>query len=287
MLFSKDWQFLPLMLAALLLGACHLMPWTRKDDDILARVHNKYLYASQVQGIISPGTPPLDSINIANNYINNWIRQQLLLHQAERSLSQSQKDFTKQLEDYRNSLIIYEYESDIIRKKLDTVVSMAEIRDYYEKNQANFELKENIVKASYVQIDSDSKELPKLRRLWQTGDDRSKREIERYCIQNGLNYSLWDDNWIYFNDLLKDIPIKTYNQESFLQYNRSIEVRDSDYIYLVEFRDFKIKESVAPLSMHEENIRKIILNRRKIELLQNLQNEIFENALNNNHFEIY
>jgi len=287
MLFSKAWRFLPLMLAALLLGACHLMPWTKKDDDILARVHNKYLYASQVQGIISPGTPPLDSINIVNNYINNWIRQQLLLHQAERSLSQSQKDFTKQLEDYRNSLIIYEYESDIIRKKLDTVVSMAEIRDYYEKNQANFELKENIVKVSYVQIDSDSKELPKLRKLWQTGDDRSKREIERYCIQNGLNYSLWDDNWIYFNDLLKEIPIKTYNQESFLQYNRSIEVRDSDYIYLVEFRDFKIKESIAPLSMHEENIRKIILNRRKIELLQNLQNEIFENALNNNHFEIY
>lgn len=276
-----------LILAALMLSACHLMPWNKKDDNVLARVHNKYLYASDVQRIINPGTAPLDSINIVNNYINSWIRQQLLLYQAERSLTQSQKDFTKQLEDYRNSLIIYEYESDIIRKKLDTVVNMAEIRDYYEKNQTNFELKENIVKVSYVQLDSDSKELTKLRKLWQTNDSKSKRELEKYCIQNGLNYSLWDDNWVFFNDLLKDIPIKTYNQESFLQYNRSIEVRDSAYIYLVEFREFQIKESVAPLSMHEENIRKIIMNRRKIELLQNLQNEIFENALNNNQFEIY
>lgn len=276
-----------LILAALMLSACHLMPWNKKDDNVLARVHNKYLYASDVQRIINPGTAPLDSINIVNNYINSWIRQQLLLYQAERSLTQSQKDFTKQLEDYRNSLIIYEYESDIIRKKLDTVVNKAEIRDYYEKNQTNFELKENIVKVSYVQLDSDSKELTKLRKLWQTNDSKSKRELEKYCIQNGLNYSLWDDNWVFFNDLLKDIPIKTYNQESFLQYNRSIEVRDSAYIYLVEFREFQIKESVAPLSMHEENIRKIIMNRRKIELLQNLQNEIFENALNNNQFEIY
>jgi len=287
MLLSKTSRFLPLVLATLMLGACRQMPWTNKDDDVLARVHNKYLYASQIQGIVNPGTPPPDSISIVKNYINNWVRQQLLLHQAERSLKQRQKDFAKQLEDYRNSLIIYEYETDFVRQKLDTVVSMAEIRDYYEKNKANFELRQNIVKASYVQLDSDSKELPRLRRLWQSGDERSKREIERYCIQNGLNYSLWDTNWIYFNDLLKDIPIRTYNQESFLQYNRSIEVRDSDYIYLVEFSDFKIKESVAPLSMHEDNIRIIILNRRKIELLQNLQNEIFENALNNNHFEIY
>jgi len=287
MLLSKTSRFLPLVLATLMLGACRQMPWTNKDDDVLARVHNKYLYASQIQGIVNPGTPPPDSISIVKNYINNWVRQQLLLHQAERSLKQRQKDFAKQLEDYRNSLIIYEYETDFVRQKLDTVVSMAEIRDYYEKNKANFELRQNIVKASYVQLDSDSKELPRLRRLWQSGDERSKQEIERYCIQNGLNYSLWDTNWIYFNDLLKDIPIRTYNQESFLQYNRSIEVRDSDYIYLVEFSDFKIKESVAPLSMHEDNIRIIILNRRKIELLQNLQNEIFENALNNNHFEIY
>jgi hypothetical protein len=111
--------------------------------------------------------------------------------------------------------------------------------------------------------------------------------LERYCIQNGLNYSLFNDSWVYFNNLLKEVPIVTYNQENFLQYNRNIEARDSLYLYLVEFRDFKIKESVTPLSMLEDNIRKIIVNRRKLELLQNLQHEIFENALMNNYFEIY
>jgi len=279
-------HLLPL-LAVLLLSGCDLLPWAKSNEDVLAKVHGKYLYASEIQGLIKPGTPPQDSITIVSNYINSWVRQQLLLYQAGKNLTQSQKKFDKQLEDYRSSLIIYEYESNIIRQKLDTVVSMVEVQQYYDKNRANFELKENIVKVNYVQIENDSKELTRLKKLWQAGDELSWSELERYCIQNGLNYSLFNDSWVYFNNLLQEVPIVTYNQENFLQYNRNIEVSDSLYLYLVEFSDFKIKESVTPLSMLEDNIRKIIINRRKLELLQNLQNEIFENALMNNYFEIY
>ncbi len=269
------------------LSSCDHLPWDKKDDDVLARVHNRYLYASDIMDIINSGTPPQDSITIVSNYINNWIREQLLLHQAEKSLAPDQKDFSKQLRDYRNSLIIYEYESSIVRQKLDTVVSMLEIQQYYDANRANFELKDNIVKVNYVQLENSSEDLPRLRRLWQTGDDLSKTELEQYCIQNGLNFSLFDDSWIYFRDLLSEVPITTFNEENLLQYNQKIEVKDSLYLYLAEFTDFRIKESIAPLSLVQSNIRLIIINRRKIDLLQNLQNEIFERAMLNQSFEIY
>ena len=285
---SKLWAgllFIPAMIA--LLAGCDMIPWSKTDDDVLARVHNRYLFSSEIKPLISPYTQPQDSVTIVSNYINNWVRQQLLLQAAEKALSDNDKDFSKQLEDYRNSLVIYEYEAQVIRQKLDTVVSMVEIQDYYDKNRANFELKENIVKVNYVQVENDPKELVRLRRLWRNEDLSSRTALENYCIQNGLNFSLFDDSWVYFNDLLKEIPIKTYNQENFLKFNRSIEVSDSLYVYFVEFKDFKIKESVAPLSMTENSIRKIIVNRRKLELLQKLRNDIFETALKNNHFEIY
>lgn len=280
-------HLLPLLMAALMLGGCNLVPWAKKNDDVLARVHSKYLYASEIQSLIVPGTSPVDSINIVTNYINNWVKVQLFLYHAEKNLSQSQKDFSKQLEEYRNSLIIYEYESSLIRQKLDTIISKKEIKEYYDNNLANFELKENIVKVNYIQVENNSKELARLRRLWQAGPEKNRAELEKYCLQNGLNYSLSGNEWIYFNDLLKEIPIRTYNQENFLQFNRSLEASDSLYVYLVEFKEFQIKESVAPFSMQENNIRKIIVNRRKLDLIQNMQNEIFENALINNHFEIY
>ncbi|NLN94808.1 MAG: hypothetical protein GX128_01365 [Bacteroidales bacterium] len=271
-----------------LLGGCQYLSTATSNEIVLARVHNKYLCYSDIQDmIVGKGLSSQDSLTIVQNVVNSWVRKQLLLDQAEKTLTPDEKDFSKQLEEYRNSLVIYEFESSIISQKLDTVVSLKEIQTYYDQNMQNFELKENIIKADYVQILDDQKQLPRLKKLWQNHDIRSKTELEKYCIQNGLNYSLFDDSWIYFSDLLNIIPINTYNQENFIRYNRNIEVMDSLYVYLVEIKDFKIKESIAPLSMHENNIRQIIVNRRKLELLQNLQNEIYENALTNNYFEIY
>jgi hypothetical protein len=275
-------------LVLLLLSACDMLPFKKSDEAVLARVHNKYLYASAIEDLFSENqVSSQDSISIVSNYINQWIRQQLMLHHAENNLLPAQKDFSRQLEDYRTSLTIFEYESSYIRQNLDTVVSVREIQEYYDLNRGNFELKQNIVKVNYVQLESDPRELSRLRRLWNSRDDESRKALERHCIQNGLKFSLFDDSWVYFNDLLNELPIKTYNQENFLQYNRNIEARDSLYVYLIEFADFRVKESVAPLSMHETDIRKIIINKRKLDLLKHLQQDVFDKALSNNHFETF
>ena len=100
-------------------------------------------------------------------------------------------------------------------------------------------------------------------------------------------YFLDNETWVLFNNLTKNIPIKTYNQELFLKNNRFIEITDVPYHYLINFIDFKIKESISPLSIEKENIRRIILNKRKMELIKNMENEIFDYALKNNKFEIY
>lgn len=288
---GKKWPviYLPGLLFGilLLLSGCDFVHWKANDEDILARVHNNYLYASDLNGLIAQGTSHQDSFTIVSNYVNNWIREQLLLHEAERALTQDKKDFSRQLEDYRNSLVIYGYESDYLRNQLDTVVPMPEIQEYYDQNRLNFELKENIVKVNYVQFEKDANELSRLRKLWSTDDIGSKTELEMYCIQNGLKFSLFDDSWIYFNDLAKEVPIQAYNQESFLKYNQTVEVADSLYVYLVKILDYKIKESVVPLSMLENDIRSIIINRRKLSLLQQLRNDIYDRALNNNYFETY
>lgn len=71
-----------------------------------------------------------------------------------RTSKETNRDFIRQIEQYRNSLIIYAYESELVKQKLDTVVSQAEIESYYKSQ--NFHLRENIVLASYVIISKDS-----------------------------------------------------------------------------------------------------------------------------------
>ena len=100
-------------------------------------------------------------------------------------------------------------------------------------------------------------------------------------------FYLDDETWILFDDVLKYVPINTYNQEAYLKNHRSIEITDNDYVYFVHFSDFKVKDGVSPLSFEKENIRQIIINKRKLDIIGKMRDEVFQSALENNEFEIY
>ena len=256
-------------------------------ESILARVYDKYLYESEIEDVVPKGISPKDSISIVQNYINNWIKQKLILYKAESNLRNADKQFDKQLEVYRNSLIIYQYESKLISQSLDTVVSFTEIEEYYNKNIGNFQLKNNIIKVYYARFESDELNLKKIKRFFYSDTPEYRDSLDVY-IENYSNlYYLNDETWILFNDMLKFIPIKTYNQEAYLQNHRKIELIDEQYLYLVHFSDFKIKEGVSPLSFEREHIRQIIINKRKLNIINQMQDEVYQEAINNNDFEIY
>ena len=259
----------------------------KKTEHAVAKVYNDYLYESDLKSVIPKGTLAKDSISLAKSYIDTWIHQRLVIHQAEQNLTSDQMDFTQQLENYKNSLIIYTYENELVRQKLDTLVTDENIEMYYDANQQNFQLKDNIVQLQYVKLPLKSTFVKQFRKLLNSDNPVDKTRLSQQCEQYASDYFLDDQNWLPFNDLLKQIPIKTYNQEEFLKNHRELEYQDSAYIYLVRFRDFKIKESVSPLSFEKEHIRNIILNKRKIDLTRKMREDIFEHAQKKNDFEIY
>ena len=259
----------------------------KKSERVLARVHDEYLYESDLAGVITPGMLPKDSLVITRSYIENWIRQKLVIHQAEKNLTEAQMDFTTQLESYKNSLIIYAYENALVRQKLDTLITDDEIQNYYDGNQQNFLLKDNIIQIQYVKLPRTSKNIRQFKNLLGSNNPDDKNRLADLCEKQASDYFLDDQNWLLFSDLLKQIPVKTYNQEDFLKNNRELEYQDSLFTYLVRFRDFKIKESISPLSFEKQRIRDIILNKRKIELINRMQEDIYANAQKKDIFEIY
>lgn len=258
-----------------------------RNNDAIARVYDEYLYKSDIIGIVPEGSSSKDSVSIVKNYINNWIKQRVVLKTAESNLSSAQLNFEEQLKEYKNSLVIFAYEKELIRQKLDTSVTDEEIKAYYDKNQEDFLLKDNIVKVWYVKMTLNSTNNATIRQLYKTDDETSRKTLEDYCKKYAINYFLDDSTWLYFSDLLKEIPIKTYNQEDYLKYNRFIEMEDSVYNYFLNIKDFQVKESVSPLSFEKENVRKIILNKRKLDLIEEIEESIFNDALKNEEFEIY
>jgi len=254
---------------------------------VLARVYDDYLYESDMKGVIAAGTLPKDSLLITRSFIDNWVRQRLIIQQAEKNLTSSQMDFSKQLENYKNSLTIYAYENALVRQNLDTLITEEETQNYYDANQQNFLLKDNIVRIQYVKLPLKSPLSKQIKKLLGSDDTDDQNKLAGLCEKNAADYFLDNENWLLFNDVLKQIPIKTYNQEEFLKNHRDLEYQDSIYVYLVRFKDFKIKESVSPLNFEKQRVRDIILNKRKIELINRMQEDIFNSAQKKNVFEIY
>jgi hypothetical protein len=281
--FAPMLRLFPIFCFLVMFSACS------GDDaqkNALARVGDTYLYREEVRQAIPYGISAKDSMALSREYIEQWVRQRLMLRQAENNLTDEQKDVSAQLEDYRRSLLVYAYERELIRQKLDTIVSDAEIENYYQNNPANFELKTSIIRLRYIKLPIQSPNAEKAGRWFQGKSPEDQNRLEQYCKMYAVNYLLNDNNWLLFQDVLKEIPISDFNLEKFNRNQRYFDIKDKDYRYFVSVSGFMVEESNAPLSFEKENIRNIILNKRKIKLIEKMQQDIFTEAINENHAEI-
>jgi hypothetical protein len=275
------------ILFVLLFLSCSNYDNTGREEP-LAKVGDKYLYPSNLPVILSSGLSHEDSASISDTYINKWIRKQLLLERAELNISsEQQKEINNQLEETRASLIIYQYEKQMINQKLDTVVEENEILNYYDENMSNFVLDENIIKALFVKIPKDAPNISRVRNWYRSDRNEDLTELESYCYQFAEKYDDFDEDWISFDNMLNELPVAITDQERYLRYNEYIESDDSLYHYFVNIREFRLKTTTAPIEYVSDNIRTIILNNRKIQFLIDLENSIFNDALNRGEFEVY
>ncbi|MBS1763472.1 MAG: hypothetical protein JSS90_00750 [Bacteroidetes bacterium] len=259
----------------------------KKNKNAVARVYDKYLYKTDIENLVSKESSAQDSALIAKSFIDDWIKQNIILHLAENNLPEEQKNVERQLQEYRNSLITFAYEQELVRQRLDTVVTDDEIEKYYNENGKNFVLRSNIVKAIFVKAAKKTPKVDKVKALIRSTKEKDRQQLEEFCYQYALDYSLNDNEWMQFDDLLKRVPIKTYDKEEFLRNNRFIEFSDSVNVYYVSILGFQTSESNSPLNFVKETIRELIINKRKLLLIEEMQKSAFKQAQQNNEFEIY
>lgn len=253
----------------------------------LARVHNKFLYESDIKSLFNSNISKEDSIVVARNYINNWIKKQLLMQKAELNLNEESKDIEKQIEDYRSSLLIFKYKQELIKQKLDTIITNQEIENYYNEYSGNFILNHNIVKALFLKISKEAPENDKVKRWYKSNDPENLSRLEDYCYQYATKFDDFDNKWIPFNNLLIEIPTNINDQERYLRYNKYIETEDDLFYYFVKINEYSLKSTVQPLEYAQLKIKSILLNKRKFTFIDELENTIYNDALNRNEFIIY
>jgi hypothetical protein len=274
------------LVSLLLLAGCGKL-FRQSERIIVAECYDKKLYADELGGLVPSSAGKLDSLTQVNAFIDSWVRRQVLVHQAEMNLPPSELDFTKQLEDYRTSLVIYAYETQLIEQYLDTVVSQEEISTYYEEHKENFQLRSTMVKVAYVILKEDCKHQKEFKQIMSDSDTLMLPQLDALASQHAVSSYLDVDSWIRLDDLLRTIPLEIYNTESFLKKNRFVSFGKDNFIYMVRFEDYLLKESLSPIEIESENIKNIVLLKRKKDLLSQLNVDLYEKAVKEKVFEIY
>lgn len=255
---------------------------TAVESPLVASVYNYELHQSDLDGLVGEGLSADDSAAIVDNYIGQWVRQRVMLAKAEKNVKE---DFSRQMNEYHNSLMIYAYERQILDQLLDTVVTDEQIAEYYEGHKDEFLLKGSIVKAVYVMAPYQSNVEKKIKALVGKHDFAIEDvvELEALASRNSLKGYYDADTWIPFYTLQTAVPITTYNENLYLKQNRYISLHDDSLSYHVRVLDYKLSDELSPIDLQRDNIRAIILNHRRNEVLSRLQADLMAEAEKGGH----
>ncbi len=254
----------------------------------VARVKNAYLYKDELAGIVTPGTSKEDSTVRVEAYITSWIRKQLLIQEAARKIDINEADVERKILDYRFSLIAYEYQSYYVKQHLDTVVSRELIEQYYKKNIDNFILKQNIVQATFLKVPKTAPRTNKIKDLIFSTKEKDEKDLKSYCLSFSAAYHLTDSTWMVFDELVKNSPlVEIPNKIQFLKANPYHETSDDSYLYFLKVAKYRISDNISPLEFVTDDIRNIILNKRKVELAKKLEDDVYNTAASEKEFEVF
>jgi len=272
------------------LAAMFLMWACNKNDDqgaVLVEVGDKQLTINQLMEVIPDNTSSADSAGLAEHYIQDWITEQLIIAKAESSLPEEKKNFEQLIENYRKSLMIYTYEQEWINQKLDTSVTDQEIEEYYVQNEKNFQLKDYIVKVKFCAIAADSKFITQLKKLFYSEKPEDLVKWQQTCVDIGASHYFDEDHWMLWDEFVKQVPLEVYDIESFLKKKKSVEFEKENNLYMIVITDYQLSGGRSPLSFEKEKIKSMIINKRKLQLLDSMHQDIYAKSVQEGEVKKY
>ena len=256
--------------------------------EVVAKVGNHKLYRNQLQSYIPAGVSPEDSAGLAKRYINAWAEDLLLLDMAEEQLSDADKDVTRELEEYRRTLLKYRYEQLYINQRLDTLITDEEIQRYYRANPDRFRLERPLLKARYMIISNDARSLKNLMKLMSSDDEADVMEADSLGAYAAHKYADAADTWMDAITLAQEMGTDYRTLLASIGRDQFARVDDgSGNLRIAYIAEMAPEGKPAPLEYVTERIRDIILSNRKHKLETDLEQDLLEDAIRNQKFEIY
>ena len=280
-------RFLSILFCIFTLTSCDYIKLQERDaptSEIIAIVNTDKLFKEDLKDFLPRNISREDSLILVKSFIQDWAVKKLLLDAAANNNTQeSLKNINSLVQDYKESLLINNFKEALIKQQLDTIISDDEVEAYYLINNENFKLNEVLVKSKYLYFDASVINKKEIIKFFKSEEIEDAEELERQQLSFKM-YQLNDSIWTELDKILLKLP---FSKENLLKKSKFIQKQDSLGLYLVAIKDVLRRNDIAPLSYIKPTIKEMILHKRKIELIRNIEKIIVKDATKNNNFKIY
>lgn len=280
-------RFFCLSFIIIFISSCEYLELQQKKDissEIVAIVNTEKLFKKDLKEILPSDITGDDSLVLVRGYINDWAIKQLLLKKAETNNSKQDVDEIANLvRDYKESLIINNYKERLIKQQLDTVINDVEIDAYYRENKENFRLNEELLKIKYLHFDNNIINKKEIITLFKSSNIDDLENLEKQ--QLSFKFHQFNDSvWTRLDKVMLKLP---FSKDNLLKKIEFVEKQDSLGLYLAAINDVLVRNDIAPLSYIKPAIKQMILHKRKIQLIRDIEKILVQDATKNNNFKVY
>ena len=275
-----------LLVCLVLLGfSCSEDIQTNNGNFLLARVYNKSLYIKDLEGMFPPGTSAYDSSLITNAYTQRWVRDAVLLYEAENNLPKD-LNIDRLVRDYRSSLVRNNYEQVLLEQLMETEISKEELANFYDKNKIQYQLDNPIVKANVVVVPKIISVKDSLKYLWENDTDINLARLKNICEEYELAHILDGSKWNEWENLAIYLP-RNISFEEFSKKGKDFSIQDGEFDVWVKILDSKKPQEIPPIEYVEEQLKRMLLLSRKTKLLEEKKEDMFDIAKRKGQIEIF
>ncbi len=248
------------------------------SGESIVTIGNNVLTRDEVEAFIPVGTSSEDSIIAAESYVRSWIRDVLLYNIASKNIK-NEDEIDQLVENYRRSLISYQYQEQLLKEKMSTEISEAEMLKYYEENGNIFILDKNLVQGLFLKIPSNSPDINKVQGWYRSTSGKDLENIEKYSVRYASIYDYFYDRWVDLDEELSKMPNTSPDRMSRLLKNRCLMESDSIYTYFLNVTKILSVGDKAPFEYAKANIKEIILNQKRLDFIHRFEEDLYNSAL--------
>jgi hypothetical protein len=253
----------------------------------VVQVGGRVLTQSELDESLPPFLTPEDSILATEHFIRIWINDQLLYSVAQKNITD--KNTIEQLvENYRRSLTIYQYQEQLVNEKLVSSISEQELHQYYEENKDKFKLDKPLIKGIFLCVPIDAPDIDKAKSWCKKPSTTTISNLEKYSVQNAGSFDYFETKWTDFNEMQGWPALKSnFPEPEALKKTSFFEWKDDRYCYFVNVSDYLLPGDNAPFQYAEPVVKELLINRKKIDFLRNIENDLYNKALNSGQILFY